>query len=263
MELPIVEYPTFTTDLPSTGQKIKYRPFIVAEEKIFLMALESKDINQMISATKDIVDACTFNKLKIDTLPSFDIEYMLVKLRSKSKGEIIPLKYACTKFITDSNDALVIDEQSKMPIQCGKPKIVKFNLDDVQVVRTKGVADTVTLDETNKIGVKLRYPTFNDIKTTDFKGLFAADPEAATKIIYDSVECIFSGDQMISTKDFTLKEFIAWVDKLPGYMHDKLQDHIQEFHENMPRVVGIVDYTCACGKYNQKIPIEALSSFFV
>ena len=146
MGLPTITVPEYDLTLPSTGKTIKYRPFLVKEEKILLMAMESEDTKQIINATKEIIKSCiTGEELNVDTMPLFDIEYLFLNLRAKAKGEIIELKYKCPKC------------EGEIP--------VAINIDDIQVKKNDKHTSTIKIND--ELGIVMKYPTI-DLQT-DYK----------------------------------------------------------------------------------------------
>ena len=138
MALPKVGYPTYELELPSTGKTVKYRPFLVKEEKVLLMALEGKDEKHIISAVKDLIKNCVISRIKVDTLPSFDLEYLFLKIRAASIGELITLTVTCQ----DDNET----------------KVEAFiNIDDVEVLKPEGHDTKIHLSD--DMGIIMRYPS--------------------------------------------------------------------------------------------------------
>ena len=146
MSLPRIDTPTYTLDLPSTGEKIKYRPFLVKEQKILMMAEESEDDKQMMDAIGKLVQSCTFDKIDVENAPLFDIEYIFLKLRSKSVGETVNLQITCPD-----------DEKTVVP--------VKVKLDDIEVQMTDNHTNKIYI--TDNITLYMGYPKLSDLKNYD------------------------------------------------------------------------------------------------
>ena len=146
MSLPRIDTPTYTLDLPSTGEKIKYRPFLVKEQKILMMAEESEDDKQMMDAIGKLVQSCTFDKIDVENAPLFDIEYIFLKLRSKSVGETVNLQITCPD-----------DEKTVVP--------VKVKLDDIEVQMTDNHTNKIYI--TDSITLYMGYPKLSDLKNYD------------------------------------------------------------------------------------------------
>lgn len=253
MKLPTIDAPVYTTELPSNGQKVKFRPFLVKEEKLILLAIEDKTPHTLIEAVKQIINNCTFNELDITSLPISDIEYLMIQLRAKSKGEIVRLDFACTKNKEDSNgEPILVDG---MPIACNRNTQIQFNLQEIKVVKSN-IANPIRFND--KVGIKLRYPTY---ETAEKLNVIFDQTETkidiGARLLYELTDMIFNGDEVFSKKDFTVEDLSEFLDQLTVDQKDK----IEEFFHNVPKVVGEVKYTCACGKYSQIIPLEGLQSF--
>ena len=148
MALPIIESPKYETTVPSTGKKVQYRPYLVKEEKILMIAMESEDQALIVRAMKNVIKACTFDKLDPDKLCTFDIEYLFLKLRAKAVGEVSKVGLKCEK--------------------CDKATDVSINLDSIQIdAKSRGVANRILL--TDKVGVNLRWPKMSDVETIETK----------------------------------------------------------------------------------------------
>lgn len=258
MKLPEIVSPVYEIELPASKKQIKYRSFVVKEEKIILLAMQDKKniAQNMIESIKQVLQNVTFGEVDIDALPKVDVEYLLLQLRAKSKGEIITLKFSCTKNEEDENGNVVVIDG--MPKACGKSKAVKFDLNDVQVIREKEVSDLVMFSD--KIGIKLKYPAYNVTK----KLLAFIDKkqkksqfDLSEELIYECTEYVMDGENISTKKDFTKEEFFEFFESLPTDAKHK----IEEYFESLPKLRGVVEYTCACGKYSDKITVEGLESF--
>ena len=230
MALPVLETPTYTLKLPSTDQEVKFRPFLVKEHKI-LMSLANSSHDEVSRVIKELIDACTFNSLKLEDLPSFDIEYLFVILRSKSIGEIIPVTVPCSK----CNDELKAEiDLNKVRVEKGKNINPKINLRD-------------------NIGVILKYPMFEEI-------MKAADGNDKTKIFGLVASCIkeiFTENEVFNK--FTLKEA---EDFLLQFTKEEFSK-VEEFFENIPKVFQDVEAECKKCNYVNKTTIQGLQNFFV
>ena len=183
MALPVLNNPNYEMALPSTGEKIEYRPFLVKEQKILMMAMESTDTSSQSRAVVDIIKNCTFGKLddKIETLPTFDIEYMFLQIRQKSVGETVDITVTCPD-----------DGETKVP--------VTVNLEDINVVKTEGHTNVIMI--TDKIGMSMKYPTMKQIMSYDLSKLDSM--EGTFGIIQDCLENIFDDEQVYD--DMSKKE---------------------------------------------------------
>jgi hypothetical protein len=233
MGLPSLATPTFSTTIPSTGQEIEYRPFLVKEEKILLMALEGGDQSEIAKATEKIIQSCVLDNIEINKLATFDVEYLFLKLRGKSVGEVIDLKVAHT------------DENS----ECKYRTDIEINIDDIAVVGDE-VENTIMVDE--NVGVVLRFPGMRDVD-----GMDVESPESMFGVIGNCIDYVFDKDVVYN--EFTKKEINDWVEALSQKQFLK----IAEFFNNIPKLSHKVEWTCPeCGK-KDSITLEGLQSFFM
>jgi hypothetical protein len=230
MALPSLSVPEFFANIPSTGEEIKYRPFLVKEEKILLMALEGRDQKEISESIVKLLESCILTKIDIKKLATFDIEYLFLKLRGKSVGEIIEIK------ATHENS------------ECKEVTPVVVNLDDITV---KGEMNEGKIMITDKIGVKMRYPGMKDVINVN-----TADKSSMFNLVSKCVEYIFDENEVYN--EFTEKEIVEWIEKLNQSQFKK----ISEFFENIPKLSHEIKWKCkACGK-EDKMLVEGLQSFF-
>ena len=210
MALPKLGYPTFELELPSTGKTIKYRPFLVKEEKVLLMALESKDEKQVVSAVKDLIKNCVITRIKVDTLPSFDLEYLFLKIRGASIGENITLTVTCL----DDNETQVE---------------ANININDVEIFKPEGHDKKIMFND--KTGLVMRYPSMQEFIDREF-----LQKEMKTEDVYgfiaDSIDQIFDDEEVYDSSTTTKKEFRTFVDSLTTKQFEK----IQKFYETSPKL---------------------------
>ena len=236
MALPKIDVPIYELELPSTGQKIKYRPFLVKEEKVLLMAAESDDARDRVLAIRQILNNCCLTEgVDIDELASFDLEYYFIQLRARSAGETLDMVYTC---------------QSE---KCEGTTPFEINLTDIKVIKSEEVNNKIKLSD--KIGVVLKYPKLDTISElvniTD-------DVDTTIKMISECIDYIYDDEEIYNRKDTEEEELIQWVEGLS-------QEHfqaIEAFFERMPKIKYTT--TIACNKCNEKqeIEIEGLQSFF-
>tara|TARA_R100001591_G_scaffold27673_1_gene38204 strand:+ start:114 stop:830 length:717 start_codon:yes stop_codon:yes gene_type:complete len=237
MALPIIETPRYELTLPSQDTKVQYRPFLVKEEKILLMAMESKDNNEIVNATKDILKACTYDKLDIDKLPMFDIEYILLQVRGKSVGEIANFKVICPDDKTTATD-------------------VELNLSDVNVQVDDEHTNRVVIDETRNLGLVLNYPSLGitkagfDVDKTDIDTMFG--------VVAGCIDHIFEGEKTFPAKDSTQKELKEFLESLPQAAFLK----IKKFFDTMPQLRHEVEVTNPKTGVKSKVTFKGLQDFF-
>jgi len=236
MALPKLTTPTYELELPSTDEKIKYRPFLVKEEKILMMAMESKANADITQAVKDIVSECTFKKIDITNMPMFDVEYIFLQIRSKSVGEVSKLKLLCP------DDGKTYAE-------------VELNLTEVKVQ----VGD----DHTNKIelgdgkGMIMKYPTLESFKETGIKDI---NPSNMLEVIGTCILQIYEedGKKTYDSKDQTKKELADFIEQL----NTKQFKDVQKFFETMPKLKHEITIKNPKTKKESKITLTGLNDFF-
>ena len=236
MALPKLGYPTYELELPSTGKTIKYRPFLVKEEKVLLMALESKDEKQVVSAVKDLIKNCVITRIKVDNLPSFDLEYLFLKIRGASIGENIILTVTCL----DDNETQVE---------------ANININDVEIFKPEGHDKKIMFDENT--GLVMKYPSMKEFVDREF-----LQKEMKTEDVYefiaDSIDQIFDSEEVYDSSTTTKKEFRTFVDSLTTKQFEK----IQKFYETSPKLSHTFKVTNPKTNKESSYTIEGLQSFF-
>ena len=236
MALPKLGYPTYELELPSTGKTIKYRPFLVKEEKVLLMALESKDEKQVIGAVKDLIKNCVITRIKVDTLPSFDLEYLFLKIRGASIGENIILTVTCL----DDNETQVE---------------ATINIDEVEVFKPEGHDKKIMFDD--KTGIVMRYPSMKEFVEREF-----LQKEMKTEEVYDyiadSIDQIFDDEEVYDSSTTTKKEFRTFVDSLTTKQFEK----IQQFYTTCPKLSHTFKVVNPNTGKESEYTVEGLQSFF-
>ena len=236
MALPKLDVPIYEMAVPSTDEKIKYRPFLIKEEKILLIAMESGENEDIIQAVKQIVSECTFNKLKLGDMPMFDVEYMFLRIRAKSVGEVSKLKVLCQ----DDKETYAT---------------VEVDLTEIQV--------QVDDDHTNKIelsdemGVIMKYPSIDSFSAAGISNITADNmiDVVATCIaqIYDK-----KGEEVYDSKDSTKKELVDFVEQL----NTKQFQDVQKFFDTMPKLRHTITVLNPKTKKESNIQLSGLSDFF-
>jgi len=232
MTLPKIVTPTYELEIPSSKEKITYRPFLVKEEKILLLAQESEKDSEMLLALKQIINNCTYEKVEVEKLPMFDLEYIFLQIRAKSVGEVVNLKLLCED-----------DGETYADVQ--------VNLDEVDVEFTEGHSNSIQL--TDEVGIIMSYPQINMMDLSSDSGT-----ENVFGIIKNSINQITEGETVYERADFTEKDINEFLDSLTTE-HFKL---IQEFFETMPRLQHEVKFKNPKTKKQNKITLEGLNSFF-
>ena len=240
MPLPKIATPSYELELPSTGKTIQYRPFLVKEEKLLVIALESEDTKQITNAIKAVIRSCVLTKgIKVETLPTFDIEYLFLNIRGKSVGEDIDVKLTCP----DDNETEVS---------------VNVNLDDIQVEKPEGHSNRIKLDK--NLMMELKYPSLNEFIKNNF------DPNDATKnsmeqsfeLIGSCISKIYNDDEVWAASDCSKKEISDFLDS----MNSTQFKEVEKFFETMPRLTHTIKVVNPKTKVESDVVLEGLASFF-
>lgn len=237
MALPVLETNTFELTLPSSEVTVKYRPFIVKEEKILLQAMETQEQKQIVNALKNIVSVCTFGQLNVDELPTFDLEYVFLKIRSKSVGEIANLKILCPD-----------DKKTYADVEVDL-STVDVHVDDEH-------RNTIVVDEDKKISVLMKYPTLASVDPT--KDYSKQDTKALFSVISDGIYQIIEGETIHQAKDYTKEELDKFIESISSASFKK----IQKFYETMPKLMHEIEVENPKTKVISKITLSGLSDFF-
>lgn len=233
MGLPKLEHPTFVLTLPSTQQSIEYRPFLVKEEKILLIAQSANDISETLRAIKQVISNCiTTPNVDINTFTTFDLEYFFLKLRSKSVNNVVSLSYR------DSQD----DEVYTFDV----------DLEDIEVTMPTGVKPVIQVNDS--IGIKLRYPTVN---VTDSVSGVDNITDFTFELMKSCIDVIFTDEEVFKASDYTPKEIEEFLDDLDVSTFDQ----IQAFFNDMPKIEHVITYTNKQGN-ERKITLNGLQDFF-
>ncbi len=234
MALPKLNSANYETMIPSTGQVINFRPYLVREEKILMMALESNDQKQIVKATKDMISSCVTDDIDVDKLATFDIESLFLQLRSKSVGESIGLKVKCDHCETQNN--------------------VTVNFDEIGV---DVPSDDGIIMITEEVGVKMRYPSFNDISA--IKPDKEESIETAFDIIMKCIDNVFDSDNVYPAAAEGPTKMRVFVESLNTAQFQKLA----QFFENMPVLKTVVEFSCVSCKEDNSTELKGLQSFFM
>jgi Zn finger protein HypA/HybF involved in hydrogenase expression len=242
MALPLNTMPTFNLKVPSTGKTIKYRPFVVKEEKALLIAQQSEDVKVMVDTLKGVIKSCVVDDLDVDSLAVFDIEYIFTKIRGKSVGENIDLLFSCDE---DHGEELNKKAVSKVTVDVGT----------IEVTRHKEHSNKIELF--GNVGIVMKYPSIdssskleNEDGTSNVDNIF--------EVVMQSIDFIYQGEDIYYGKDQTREELSQFINNLTSEQFAK----IQKFFETMPKLSTTVEYTCpVCGKHHKRV-LEGLNNFF-
>jgi hypothetical protein len=240
MPLPKIATPQYTLDLPSTGKSIKYRPFLVKEEKILILALESEDVKQITSAIKQILKDCIITKgIKVEELPTFDIEYIFLNVRGHSVGEAIELIVTCSD-----------DGKTEVP--------VKIYIDEIQVQKDPNHSTDINLGD--GLVLRMKYPSLNEfIKNNfDFSSNDVSSIEKSFDIVSSCIDIVFNADECWAAADCTKKELNDWIETLTSQQFQE----VEKFFNTMPKLAHTFKVTNPNTEKESEVTLEGLTSFF-
>lgn len=258
MSLPEVKTPKFDTNLPSNGESIKFRPFLVKEQKLILQAIEMHDQNQLNNALDDVLNECTFGELDLDSLPVYDIEHLTLKIRSKSVSEMVEINFVCQNQITNkllNAEQLKFQpdaEEQRGPGKCEHKIPIRVDLNKIGISKTDRPDNVIMFTDT--IGVVMR-----DLPYGIYKKLGNSTAEAGLITIAGCVESVIDGETVHNRGDFTDEELIHWIEGLVGDDFDKMDEWIK----TMPTLKVTLTIVCpSCGAKDE-ITLEGLDDFLV
>jgi len=234
--------PTFNLKVPSTGKTIKYRPFVVKEEKALLIAHQSEDVRVMLDTLKGVIKACVIGDINVDELAVFDLEYIFTKIRGKSVGETIELLFPCDE---DHGEEINKKAISKVTVDIGSLEVVK------------NPKHTNKIELFDDVGIVMKYPSLDvasEIDNTDT----AAGVDGIFNVVMECIDFIYQGNDIFYAKEQTREELSMFVNNLTSEQFGK----IQAFFDTMPKLSTNIEYTCpVCGKHHKRV-LEGLNNFF-
>ena len=237
MPLPKISTPTYELEIPSTKKKIRYRPFLVKEEKILIIAMESQSDTEIANAVKDVLSTCILTKdVKVDTLSTFDIEYLFLNIRGKSVGEDVEVLVTCPD-----------DNKTKVP--------VRINLDDIKIITHNDHKRDIKLDDS--LLMRMRYPSINEFIKSNFSTSEVKSDDTFDLII-SCIEQIYNDEESWSTSDCTKEEMNDFLDQLNSNQFKE----IEKFFETMPKLSHTIKVKNPKTNVENSIKMEGLSAFF-
>jgi len=242
--LPKIDVPIYDLTLPLSKKNIKFRPFLVKEEKILLMAVESQDENAITLAIKQILNNCCITELNVEDLPILDLEFFFLNLRARSIGELIELQYKCNNIIPEKEE----DDKT-----CGN--LVKLSFNALEVAPEVDSNHSNKIQLTDKLGLMMKYPSF----TLSEKIKDMEEVEGIIKIIVDCIDFIYDEEAVYYSKDVDEKEMIEFIDSLSREQFTK----VQNFFDTIPKLKKDLKFTCTKCKYEETLVLEGIQSFFV
>ena len=238
MPLPTIATPTYELELPSTGKKIKYRPFLVKEEKLLVLALETENTKDISTAIKTVLKNCIQSRgVKVESLPTFDIEYLFLNIRGKSVGEEIEVNLIAPD-----------DKETSVP--------VTINIDDIKIQKKKGHTNKIKLDKT--LMMEMKYPSLDEFVKNNFDFDGEVDMDQSFDLIASCIDKIYNEEEVWSTADCTKKEVKDFLEQ----MNSMQFKDIEKFFEEMPKLSHSVTFINPKTKVESTVVLEGLASFF-
>jgi hypothetical protein len=238
MPLPKIATPSYELELPSTGETIQYRPFLVKEEKLLVIALESEDTKQITTAIKTVIKNCILTKnIKVESLPTFDIEYLFLNIRGKSVGEELEVNIICP----DDGETQVS---------------VKINLDDIQVQKNENHTNKIKVD--SAIMMEMKYPSLDQFIKSNFDFNDKNAMDQSFELIGSCIDKIYTEDEVWSTSDVTKKELSDFLES----MNSSQFKEIEKFFETMPKLSHTIKVKNPVTEIESDVVLEGLASFF-
>ena len=238
MPLPKIATPTYELELPSTGQSVNYRPFLVKEEKLLVLALQSEDTKQITTAIKAVLKSCVLTKgIKVETLPTFDIEFLFLHIRGKSVGEELELRIICPD-----------DKETEVPIT--------LDVDDIKVQTNDEHNKQIKLDD--NLMMELKYPSLDEFIKNNFDFKEGNQMEQSFELIGTCIDKIYNEEEVWATADCTKKEVKEFLES----MNSSQFKDIEKFFETMPKLSHTIKVTNPKTKVESEVVLEGLASFF-
>jgi len=238
MPLPTIATPTYELEIPSTRKKITYRPFLVKEEKILIIAMESEDPKQIANAVKTVISNCIVTKgIKVENLATFDIEYLFLNIRGKSVGETVEVLVTCPD-----------DGETKIPIE--------INLDDIEVKTSKQHSRDIKLDD--NLTLRMKYPSMNEFIKNNFINMSNVTIDETFDLICSCVEQVYSEEESWTSSDCSKKELIEFLEQLSSNQFKQ----IEKFFETMPKLSHTIKFVNPSTKVENEVTLEGLTDFF-
>lgn len=242
--LPKLDIPIYELTLISSGKKIRFRPFLVKEQKLLLMVAQDDEKKDTINVVKQILKNCIIDDININDLPTFDLEYLFLNLRARSVNEVVVLKYKCNNLVKDENE----EEKS-----CESLEKFEVRLLDIKPIKSENHKNKIQLSE--KMGIVMRYPTFEMIVKLDGKN----EEDILMELLVDCIDYVYDENNIYKTKDLSKEEIVEFIDS----MQQKDLEKIQEFFETAPKLKHVINFGCKKCGYKEDIPVEGLQNFFI
>lgn len=242
--LPKIDVPIYTVKLLSTGKPVRFRPFTVKEEKLFLMTNETDDVKAILETTKQVLNNCILDEVDIENLPMFDIENIFLNIRARSVGETIKLNYKCNNIVTDEKG-----EDSK----CDNLVNIELNVLEIKPEENNQHDKKIVISE--NVGIVMKYPSFKLFENVNLSD----DPNSIIETALKCIDYIYDKDNIYYSKDIPKQELDEFIDSLQS----KDLEKIKKFFETMPKLKKQVYFKCKKCEYEENINVEGIESFFV
>jgi hypothetical protein len=250
MPLPKISLPIFELKLVSREEPVKFRPFLVKEEKLLLMALQDDDNENILKTIKQVINNCLVDDIDIDSIPIFDVEYLFLNVRARSVGEKVETAFLCQQVIGTTVD----EDNEEVPVQCKNLMTVEVNLLHV-MPPAASVQKRIQL--TSTVGVHMKYPTIANFRNVEGL-LFSEDNEQVYELIMDCCEYVYDETSIYYTNETTKEEFYQFLESLTQEQFDKITD----FFGSLPKLELDIEHKCEKCGFDHKLHLEGLNDFF-
>jgi hypothetical protein len=242
--LPKIDVPIYTIKLLSNKKELRFRPFSVKEEKLFLMANESDDVDAVVDTVKQILNNCILDEVDIESLPMFDLEYLFLNIRARSISEIVDLKYKCNNKVTTEEG----EEKT-----CGNIVEIQLNVLEIQPELNKLHSNKIEI--TDSLGLMMKYPNLNTLKQFDLDN----EADSIINMTVSCIDFIYDKDNVYYAKDSTKEELVEFLES----MQTKDLEKIKTFYETMPKMKKNIHFHCKKCGHEEDIEVEGIQNFFV
>jgi hypothetical protein len=250
MALPKIDLPIFELQLKSVDEPVKFRPFLVKEEKLLLMALQADDEDAIIKTIKQVINNCLVSDIDIDKLPIFDIEYLFLNVRARSMGEMVETYFVCKNVVGNEK----ADDGTDIPVECAHMMPVKINLLEIKPPDRE---TSTKIMITDKIGIQMTYPSLQTLKYVD--GVVSSDDmNKVFDLVYECADYIFDEAGMYYVKESDRQEFDNFLSSLTQEQFDR----VIGFFDRLPKIEHDVEHKCQKCGFDHKLHLEGLNDFF-
>jgi uncharacterized protein (UPF0179 family) len=244
MPLPKIDVPTHEFKMISDNKSVRFRPFLVKEQKLLLMASESQDTKETIAAVKQIVNNCVIDDIDVNTIPTFDLEYLFLNLRARSVGEVVNLNYKC-------NNTIVNDKNET--VTCNS--IEKFDINLLEIKPILNSEHNKKIELNSKLGIVMKYPTFETLANLENK----SETDNLIQLLTECIDYIYDDTNIYKSKDSTKEELIEFIENL----QQKDMEKIQLFFDTVPKLKHDINFKCKKCNYEEVVPVEGIQNFFI